>query len=150
VTPRVYLDTICKPTVAEFGQEPTSILRAWCASIALFHFEDYLAGARGISEQRDRRALRAEMESEFPGFRMLADIANANKHFELTREGPRSGLTSRHFQVGRGAAFSDGSYYSDGSTHADTPDVIRVEFGGERIDLFNLCRRCLTYLETKS
>jgi hypothetical protein len=41
---------------------------------------------------------------------VLADIANASKHFELDRSGPRQGLSAEDLHIGRGAAFSDGSY----------------------------------------
>jgi hypothetical protein len=104
-----------------------------------------LAKERGTS----LAAVRDEFEAEFPEFKVLADIANASKHFELDRSGPRQGLSAVDFHIGRGAAFSDGTYWRDGTTDTGAPDVVRMEFGAERIDLLNLCGRCLAYLETK-
>jgi hypothetical protein len=90
--------------------------------------------------------VRRELESAFPQFAVLADIANAGKHLKLAR-GPRVGMGAEHFVAGRGAAFSDGSYYSDGTSHSDAPLVVRAEFSGEQIDVYSLCRRLLIFLE---
>lgn len=144
MTPQQYLEEICEPSVRELLAEPTSVRRAWAAVTALFHFADYFAKHR----VRDLAVIRSELLSEFPDFARIQDIANASKHFELNR-GSRKGLSARHAAVSRGAAFSDGSYYSDGSTHSDAPDVVRVDFQGEQIDVVNLCRRCLGYLSAK-
>lgn len=124
--------------------EPTSLRRAWAAVVALFHFSDYLAAGRAT----ELELVRAEFYREFPRFKQVRDIANANKHFELGK-GAGKGLSARHSQVGPGAAFSDGSYYSDGTSHSDASDVVRVDFRGELVDVVHLCNECLAYLRTK-
>ncbi|WP_271588792.1 hypothetical protein [Bradyrhizobium sp. CCBAU 53415] len=78
----------------------------------------------------------------------LADIANASKHFVLDR-GRRTGLSADHFEIGKGAAFSDGSYFCDGTSFSDIPDVVRVQFRGELIDVLHLCREALAFFRTK-
>lgn len=81
MTPKGYLEKICQPSYEAFRAEPTSILCAWTAAAALFHFRDWLAKDRGLSSA----AMQADFETGFPRFRALADIANASKHFELDR-----------------------------------------------------------------
>lgn len=125
--------------------EPTSLRRAWVATIALFHFADYVAAARSTS----LTSVRSEFYREFPKFKHVRDLANASKHFELD-QGIRKGLSSRHSEIGPEAAFSDGSYYSDGTSHSDAGNVVRVKFRGELVDVPHLCRECLSYLQTKT
>ncbi|RZN16229.1 hypothetical protein [Bradyrhizobium sp. Leo121] len=144
MTPQRYIEQICQPNFDEFAAEPTSIRRAWSTATALFHFIDCLAVQRG---QRTS-IIRDEVEAGFPQFQALADIANSSKHFELDR-GSRKGLSVEDFKIGRGAAFSDGSYFSDGTSFSDAPDVIRIEFKGEQIDVLTLCRQALAHLKTK-
>jgi hypothetical protein len=147
MTPREYLDEICEPFVKDFIGSPTSVRHAWAATIALFHFEDYLASAMGLVVKKDREELRAQLEADFPDFSIIRDIANANKHFALNR-GRRTGLSTHHIKVGASAAFSDGTYFSDGTSFAEHEDVVRIEFQGEIVDLMHLCERCLVYLRS--
>ena len=143
---KTYLTDICHPSVSEFKSSPTSYYRAWVATIALFHFCDWYSKAHNVKLED----VKSKFISDFPHFKAIEDIANANKHFELDRKGNRKGLSAEHFPIGRGAAFSDGSYFSDGSTFSDAPNVIRMEFQGERIDVLHLCKQTLTYLEGKA
>jgi hypothetical protein len=79
----------------------------------------------------------------------LSALANTAKHFRLDhKRHERIGLSTDDFKVGRGAAFSDGSYYSDGASHSDAIRVIRIEFQGEQIDVLHLCRAAIAFLET--
>ena len=113
--------------------------------MALFHLRDWLAKKRGVHEA----TVHSEFESEFSQFQALADIANASKHFQLDRHGPRKGLSALDFKVAPSSAFSDGSYYSDGTSHSDADDVVRMEFREEIIDVRHLCEAALKYLKTK-
>ena len=144
MTPREYLELVCIPNLDDFIQHPTSFRHAWAATVSLFHFRDYLAADR----LEPVGAIASEIERDFPPFKAVADIANASKHFTLDR-GTRLGLSATNLKIGRGAAFSDGSYYSDGTSHSDAPDVVRVEFNGEYIDVLHLCRSYLTVLKMK-
>jgi hypothetical protein len=143
-----YLNAICQPNVLDFVAEPTNIRKAWAATVSLYHFEDYLSAHRGISDKTGRKVLQFELETEFPLFQVIRDVANANKHFIFDR-GRRSGLAATHSQIGKGAAFSDGAYFSDGSSFAEQGNVLRVEFKNVVIDLVLLCKNCLGYLQTK-
>src|SRR6266478_2369805 len=134
MTPREYLEGVCEPNFEDFVREPTSIRKAWASATSLFHFIDCLAIHRG----QDPAKIKGEMALQFPALSVLADVANASKHFELNR-GVRTGLSANHFRVGTGAAFTDGSYLSDGTSFSDIPDVIRVEFQGSQIDVLHLC-----------
>lgn len=145
MTPKEYLNDICKPNVDDVIRDPTSVRRAWVAVVSLLHFADYLAAHRG----RIIADVRAELCSGFPNFQLIEDIGNASKHFKRER-GRRKGLSATHIGIGPGAAFSDGTYFSDGTSFADADDVVRVEFRREIIDVVHLCRECLTFLMTKA
>ena len=144
--PSEYLSAICRPLVFAFREDPAAISKAWAAVVALGQFADYLAAHRQISK-RDARSL---VEAIFPRFDLISDVCNASKHFELTdpRRTARPGYSISHLRVGRGAAFSDGTFYSDGSSHSDSPDVVRADYGSEHVDLQHLCADCLSALET--
>lgn len=110
------------------------------AAVALYHFLDCLA----VSRNEKLLIIEDQLKIAFPRFQALANIANAAKHFELRRGGlPRRGLAAQHFLIGRGAAFTDGTYFSDGTTFSDAPDVIRIEFRGEIIDVLGLCQAAI-------
>lgn len=144
MTPRQFLAEVCAPSVCELNGEPTSVRRAWLAVVSLFHLSDYLAADCGEALGR----VRQRIYDDFPNFRLVRDIANASKHFEVDR-GPFSGLSAHHVTTGHGAAFSDGSYYSDGTSHSDAPIVVRVEFNGHIVDIPHLCSECLNYFQRK-
>jgi hypothetical protein len=144
MTLREYLDDVCEPNFEDFVREPTSVRKAWASATSLFHFIDCLAIHRG----QDVAKIKGEIALQFPTLHALADIANASKHFELNR-GERTGLSADHFRVGSGAAFTDGSYFGDGSSFSESPDVIRVEFQGNQIDVLHLCREAITFLKTQ-
>jgi hypothetical protein len=144
MTPREYLDAVCRPNLDEFVCEPTSIRKAWSAAASLFHFADCLA----VYRRQRVVVVRKELSSQLLSFSALADIANAGKHFQLNR-GSRAGLSADHFHIASGAAFSDGTYYSDGASHSDAPDVVRLEFQGNQLDVLHLCQEALKFLESK-
>jgi hypothetical protein len=143
-----YLEVICKPLVFAFCQDPTAVSKAWAAVVALGQFADYLAANRQIS----KREARSLVEAIFPRFDLISDIGNASKHFALDdpRRTSRPGYSISHLKVGPSAAFSDGSFYSDGSSHAESDDVIRADYGREYVDLQHLCSDCLSALATIS
>lgn len=144
MTPRRFLDEICEPCIDELNADPTSSRRAWIAVITLLHFCDYEAA--GVTPAL--ATIREDIRRQFPRFQLVEDLGNANKHF-LRSRGPRTGLSAQHSAVGPGAAFSNGTYYSDGTSHSDARNVVRVEFGGEVIDIVQLCNECLRYLKTR-
>ncbi|MCX7364080.1 MAG: hypothetical protein NTV97_19860 [Alphaproteobacteria bacterium] len=143
--PNIFLADICEPSVSDLEREPSSLRRAWVAVTALLHFADFLAAERGLSVA----AIRIEFYSTYPKFKLVKDIAIASKHFVVTHDGERKGLSVENTKVGASAAFSDGSYFSDGTSFADHRDVVRVEYNAEIIDLVHLCKECLAYLKTK-
>jgi hypothetical protein len=142
MTPAEYITIVCEPEVAALVDDPTSVRRAMVAAIVLFHVCDHL----GEGDEQKTKATKANIGLAFPQFQGVADIANASKH-AVRSSGARKGLSVGDMRVGRAAAFSDGSYYSDGSTHSDAPDVIRVEFNGEQIDVVHLCKRFLAHIQ---
>lgn len=142
--PREYLNQVCQPNLEDFAADPTSIRRAWASATSLLHLVDCLATNSG----REVAKLRSEMIAEFPMVAALADVANASKHFVLDR-GRRTGLSADHFEIGKASAFSDGSYFSDGTSFSDMPDVVRVQFRGELIDVLHLCREAIAYFGAK-
>jgi len=110
--PSTYLEVICKPHLHAFEADPTAISKAWSAVVSLGQFADYLAADRNIS----KRAARKLIESVFPKFDLVSDIANASKHFELSdpTRTSRAGYSITHLKIGKSAAFTDGTFFSDG------------------------------------
>ncbi|MDP3555557.1 hypothetical protein [Methylocystis sp.] len=91
--------------------------------------------------------IRERLSVAFPRFQALADMANAGKHLELDR-GPRTGLAAQHFQIGQGAAFSDGTHIL--ATKQPFPMRRRwfvFQFKGATIDVLGLCEAALAALE---
>jgi hypothetical protein len=145
MTPQEFLDLICRPNVLAFEGEPTSISKAWSAVVALGQFADCYAKDRGITVL----TARADIEKEFRRFGLLTDVSVANKHFEVKRkQSGRMGLSIKHQGIGKGAAYSDGTYHSDGTSFAEHPDVVRIDFGSEHVDLLHLCVSCLAALDS--
>jgi hypothetical protein len=142
MTPHEYLELICEPNLREFGEDPTSVRRAWSAASSLFHYVDCLATHRGEEVSK----VRAAIEKQFPQLSVLADVANTTKHFRLKRGG-NAGLSASDFEVNSGAAFSDGSYFSDGSSFSDAPDVVRIILNGHPVDLLHLCRDAIRFFQ---
>ncbi|MDP3552634.1 hypothetical protein [Methylocystis sp.] len=135
-----YLEEICRPNFKEFSDDPTSLRRAWSATAALYHFVDYLADQHGMNVSLVKKKIMVV----FPRLGALRDVTNAFKHCEVELgSSSRLGLRAEHSLIGKGAAFSDGTYFSDGTSFAEVPEVIRVEFNGEFIDLLWLCREVL-------
>jgi hypothetical protein len=144
MTPKTYFDEICRPALQDFIENPTSLRHAYCAVTNLYHLQDWIARFRGVKISD----VREELQRDFPNIQALADIANASKHFELDR-GPRKGLRASDLRTGSGAAFDDGTYFDDGTSFANIPDVIRIEFNGDLIDVLHLCKTAAAFLETK-
>src|SRR5882672_9290758 len=150
MSPDEYLTQICEPCIIDFVDNPTSLRRAWVATIALLHFEDYLAHHRHADvTHADVLNVRAELIRGFPPYDAIQDIGNANKHFVRRHASSRKGLSVQNYRTGPAAAFDDGTYFDDGTSFSDSPDVVRIEFKGEIIDALELCQSCLKYLKTK-
>jgi hypothetical protein len=140
MTAEQYFKLICKPHFKEFADDPIFLWRAWSAAAALYHFVDYLAHERGMEVEKAR----VKIQRTFPALEKLRDVTNAFKHCEVERgSSSRRNLRADHSRVGKGAAFSDGTYFSDGTSFLEIPDVVRVEFKGEIIDVLSLCRQTL-------
>jgi hypothetical protein len=140
-----YFSEVCVPAVQEFQDAPCSFFRAWTASVALFHFKDWYLVHLGLTEDPFE-----SFKAECREFGILREIANANKHFIITRN-PTSmkGLTADAAVVDSGCAFSDGSYFSDGSSFSDSAATIVVDFSGNKIDVLHLCNTVFVFLESK-
>lgn len=109
--------------------------------MSAYHFVDCLAIFRGVKAE----IVGAQLKIDFPKFGVLAELANASKHFDLKR-GPGAGLASPHFEIGLGAPFSDGIYWSDGPL-SDAPEAVRVRFNGKIFDVLWHCEAALAAWE---
>jgi hypothetical protein len=148
MTPRIFLDLICRPHVEAFAADPTSSHKEWAAVVALGQFVDYLAAGRGAISRQEVQATRRGLEAAIPQLGLISDVANVNKHVRLDgQKRRRAGLSIHHIGEGKAAAFSDGSFFSDGSSFAEHRDVIRTDFQGEHLDLVHLCTSCLAVLD---
>lgn len=143
--PQVYLDELAGPLCRRFETEPTAYDLAISTCIILYHFSDVVAHVRS-SKPHD---VAEEIAAKIPAFHTIRAIANAGKHVELERH-PKSelvGLRAEHLVRGKGAAFSDGSYYSDGTTRSDAREtVVVVTPDGKKHDLLHVCVSVLAAL----
>jgi len=139
------MDELAAPLCRRFEAEPTAYELAISACIILYHFADVVAHVRG-SKPHD---VAEEIASKVPAFHTIRAIANAGKHVELTRH-PMSelvGLRAEHLVRGKGAASSDGSYYSDGTTHFDKRETVVVATpDGQKHDVLHICVSVLAEL----
>jgi hypothetical protein len=144
--PQVYISDLAEPLCRRFQAEPTSYDLAISSCIILYHFADVVAYVRSVKP----RKVADEIAEQIPAFHTVRAIANAGKHVELTRH-PRSelvGLRAEHLIRGKGAAFSNGTYYSDGSTHSDELETVVVETpDGVKHDVLHICLSVLDALK---
>jgi len=143
--PQVYLNELARPLCQRFEAEPISYDLAISSCIILYHFSDVVAHVRGEKGPE----IADEIAAAIPEFHTIRAIANAGKHVELTRHPIAAlvGLRAEHLSRGKGAAFSDGTYYSDGSTHSDAPETVVVETpDGRKRDVLHVCRSVLKSL----
>jgi hypothetical protein len=140
--PEVYISDLAEPLCRRFQVEPASYELAISSCIILYHFADVVAYIRSAKAHE----IADEIATRIPAFHTVRAIANAGKHVELTRH-PKSelvGLRAEHLIRGKGAAFSDGTYYSDGSTHSDAPETVVVETpDGMKHDVLHVCMSVL-------
>jgi len=141
--PQVYLSELAQPLCRRFEAEPTSYDLAISSCIILYHFADVVAHVRGTKAGE----VADEISATIPEFHTVRAIANAGKHVELTRH-PKSALVGlRAEHLTRGAASSDGSYFSAGTTWSDMPETVVVETpDGTRHDVLHVCRTVLSAL----
>ena len=144
--PEVYISDLAEPICRRFQAEPTSYDLAISSCIVLYHFADVVAYVRGAKAPK----VADEIAEQIPTFHTVRAIANAGKHVELRRH-PKSelvGLRAEHLIRGKGAAFSDGTYYSDGSTHSDARETVVVETpDGKKHDVLHVCLSVLDALK---
>lgn len=138
--PQVYMDELAGPLCRRLEAEPTAYDLAISSCIILYHFADVVANVRGLTAHD----VAEEIAAKFPDFHTIRAIANAGKHVELTRH-PKSelvGLRAEHLVRGKGAAFSDGSYFEGNVTWSDMPEAVIVETPEGRLhDVPHLCAR---------
>lgn len=139
-TPQVYMDELAEPLCRRLEVEPTAYDLAIATCIILYHFVDVVAHVRGGKAHE----VADEIAEKVPDFDTVRAIANAGKHVELTHH-PKSeliGLRAEHMVRGKGAAFSDGSYFADNVTCSDMPESVVVETPDGRLhDVPHLCAR---------
>lgn len=147
--PKVYLSELAEPLCRRFEAEPTSYELAIASCIMLFHYADVVAHVR----RQTPYDIAGEIAVAVPAFHTVRAIANAGKHVELTRH-PVSeliGLRAEHLNRGKGAAFSDRSFYSDGTSHSDAAETIVVETpDGQKHDVLHVCRAVLGGLKANT
>lgn len=143
--PQVYVDELASPLCRRFEAEPNAYDLAISACIILYHFADVVAHVRSSTPH----AVAEEISARIPDFHTVRAIANAGKHVELTRH-PKSelvGLRAEHLVRGKGAAFSEGSYYSDGATDSYARETVVVETpDGKKHDVLHICTSVLAAL----
>ena len=139
---RLYLNSIVRPNVADFLQNPADMRLAFNAAISLYHVADYAAVELG---QRPATMI-GLFEAACYGFGVAGDIANAAKHSHLDRKA-RAGTDVSHIAHGSAAAFSDGSFFSDGSSFDDAPTVGCFDKSGKPFDLTHLLPDVLAAIE---
>ena len=143
--PEVYLAELAEPLCRRFEAEPTSYDLAIASCIILFHYADVVAHVRAGKAP----AIADQIALAVPAFHTVRAIANAGKHVELTRHPVTAliGLRAEHLTKGKGAAFSDGSFFAEGSTWSDMAETIVVETpDGMKHDVLHVCTTVLAAL----
>ena len=134
------MDELAGPLCRRLAAEPTAYDLAISSCIVLYHFADVVAHVRGLTAHQ----IAEEIAAKVPDFHTIRAIANAGKHVELTRH-PKSdlvGLRAEHLVRGKGAAFSDGSYFEGNVSWSDMPEAVVVETPEGRLhDVPHLCAR---------
>lgn len=139
------MDELAAPLCRRFEAEPNAYDLAISTCIILYHFADVVAHVRSSKPHE----VAEEIAAKVPDFHTIRAIANAGKHVELTRH-PKPGLVglrAEHLVRRKGAAFTDGSYYSDGTTHSDARETIVVATpDGKKHDVLSVCVSVLAAL----
>src|SRR5580692_4893008 len=73
-----------KPTVDEFLNDTYDIRRGRLAAIVLFHMADYWCWHLHNTDQKLWDTYK-DLNTKCPDFAVIRDIANASKHYQLTR-----------------------------------------------------------------
>lgn len=138
--PQVYMTELAEPLCRRLEAEPNAYDLAIATCIILYHFADVVAHMR----RGKPHEIADEIAAKVPDFHTIRAIANAGKHVELTRH-PKSelvGLRAEHMVRGKGAAFSDGSYFAGNVTWSDMPEAVVLETPDGRMhDVPHLCAR---------
>ncbi len=145
--PSEYFHELIEPTLDEFESEPTSIRRAYAASVFTYHFTD--AAAAYLNCKRER--IETDLERLTPAFRLIRAIANMSKHLvlkpEFNKGRPMPKIQDTH--IGPAAAFTDGSYWSDGTSWTDSKKVVRItDDNGKLVDIAWCLREGRLAIET--
>lgn len=139
--PEYYRDVIV-PTYTEYLSDRANIRRAMLAAMVTYHFADYLAVARG---DKNTRKVDAELIAACPAFEKIKAVCLASKHCVSDQ----TGLAAADLRRGRGAAFSDGTYFSDGSTFAGTPNSVVAGGTLGRVDLHHALKTAVAEIQRR-
>jgi hypothetical protein len=139
-----YWARIVKPLIGRFELEPTSIDLAFAACIAVYHVKDYLPLQPDIKN--------SWLINDNDNFSIIFAVASAAKHLEAqdVRHSALVGLRADSADIGKSAAFTDGTYFSDGTSWSDMPNVVRVRKpDGTPIDVLWLVKTVSATIELK-
>jgi len=146
MNPYQYLHEIVIPTVAEFEAAPADTRRAMLACTVCYHMVDAIAVAEGI---KDPRVVYDRLVPACPALKTLKAVSLLTKHL-APKQTEFKGAAIADVKVGRGAAFSDGSYYGDGASHSDAPARAILESGIMRkTDLLHEIQICISFFKTE-
>lgn len=150
MTPRAFLDGMVKPNVADFHARYDDMRCAFNAVASIDALAAHIFvwvknnSPAMIAEQSDS-SYREKLAASHGGFRLLRDIAKAQKHVHLRRGNP---TVTRASQVSsREIAYGEGPYGM--GRYGGPPQVVVDMDDGSRLYLENVADDALGFLEAE-
>jgi hypothetical protein len=151
VTPSEFLQTVVRPNVVEFNTEYGDVRRAnnAVASVDALAAHIYVWCKTNASSEiaglRDDICYRERLAGSSSGFRLLRDIAKAQKHVHLYRGQPEV-TTSAQVKV-RSFGYGEGAY--GGGRYGGPPQVVVTTDDGELRYVEQVVAAALAVLEAE-
>jgi hypothetical protein len=151
MNPREFLDMVVRPNVADFHARYADMRCAFNAVMAVDALAAYIfvslrtSAPSEVVSLRDDSAYRGKLASQNREFRLLLDVAKAQKHVHLDRGKP---TVTRADQVSsRAIAYGEGDY---GAGHFGGPPQVVVDMDdGSFVYLENVVDDALGFLEAE-
>lgn len=151
MTPRVFLENVARPNLAEFSTSFADLRLAMNAVHSIDALAAHIYSASGGAAStgcKDDSAFRAQLAATSLEFALLRDVAKALKHVELTRVGKSPPALTRAAQVGSQSLGWDEGNWEE--VRWDSPPQVVVETDlGETRALDAICASALAFLESE-
>jgi hypothetical protein len=151
MSPQEFLEEVVRPNVADFHARYDDVRCAFNAIAAVDALAAHMFGwlrdnsPSTVASVKDDSCYRQKLAASHEGFRLLRDIANAQKHVHLTRGDPT--VTHASQVAERAIAFGEGGF---GAGHFGGPPQVVVDMDdGSFFYVENVVDHALSFLETE-